>query len=793
MRSRSHPRSLFRTTLVASAGLLAAPGLAGAVPPPAPPLTPEQLEQLRQVDTWELEYRYRETMTADGGASGLQFPVPPDLVLTGWSETRRRNLAYTARMTVRGNPGCDLRSGGDPCLADLGFPATLSVSQDSSVREGTRTFSQGCIIVEDGVQVDNIPFETFSRDAYSRSGTFTGSQVESWTQPRLGFRSNAFAIDYSTNPPRAQAIFHHFRSYGERVRTSTTTCPSRPDSQSRSDGPPIDYEVLFFHDTTGVPDPDTGDTQVRVEGDRFVIEGSARFINDDFICGPQLHPFAPPCSTELDRVVEIETEWVVRSRPQEADLAIDLLDVSPPAIHGPPEALVPLQYTVLVRNDGPAAAPAIVTVLFSLTPVGPPTGPLFLSCLAPESLSCLPTLDGVEARYGLAGSPPLPASGVRSISVSTQVRIPPFDVALSPSAEIELPPDAVLTDPNPLDNRETTVATITPFLPGTPPDGEVELTGEVEAGGEIEVSGDGFASDGTVDFFMESTPVFLGRARAGADGRVSATLVIPEDAEDGRHRILALGQGPDGERRALAATLFIGRDRIPPTSVAELSPAPNAAGWHRSDVTIDVTATDDEGGSDVGHIVYALNGAQRSGEQVVEGATARIVVDREGVTTLTWRAVDEAGNEEAPRTLTIRLDRTPPRLTCDATPDTLWPPRHALVPVSACVEVTDPLSGQSGFVLIATESSEPDDARGGGDGHTTGDIAEFVPGTPDTEGALRAERAGRGPGRTYTLTYQGQDIAGNTATCHVEVRVPHDRGHRHRTSHRHPSRRRHRR
>ena len=39
---------------------------------------------------------------------------------------------------------------------------------------------------------------------------------------------------------------------------------------------------------------------------------------------------------------------------------------------------------------------------------------------------------------------------------------------------------------------------------------------------------------------------------------------------------------------------------------------------------------------------------------------------------------------------------------------------------------------------------------------------------------LRAERAGNGPGRIYTITIRATDAAGNTNTATVQVTVPHD-------------------
>ena len=71
---------------------------------------------------------------------------------------------------------------------------------------------------------------------------------------------------------------------------------------------------------------------------------------------------------------------------------------------------------------------------------------------------------------------------------------------------------------------------------------------------------------------------------------------------------------------------------------------------------------------------------------------------------------------------------------------------------------------------MSVTSSESD--NGLGDGDTTDDIQEFALDTPDVAGKLRAERAGGGPGRTYTFGYRGEDAACNAATCAATVHVP---------------------
>jgi hypothetical protein len=77
-------------------------------------------------------------------------------------------------------------------------------------------------------------------------------------------------------------------------------------------------------------------------------------------------------------------------------------------------------------------------------------------------------------------------------------------------------------------------------------------------------------------------------------------------------------------------------------------------------------------------------------------------------------------------------------------------------------------------VLTSIVSNEPD--NGTGDGDTANDIQDAAFGTPDTAFRLRAERAGPGDGRIYTIVYTGSDGSGNTASDVDLVVVPHHRG-----------------
>ena len=124
-------------------------------------------------------------------------------------------------------------------------------------------------------------------------------------------------------------------------------------------------------------------------------------------------------------------------------------------------------------------------------------------------------------------------------------------------------------------------------------------------------------------------------------------------------------------------------------------------------------------------------------------------------------------------TTTQVLDITPPKITVSVTPSRLAPPNHKLVPITATIVATDECDPNPQVRLVSITSSEPD--NGLGDGDTPGDISGATTGTDDRAFQLRAERAGTGPGRTYTITYEAKDASGNTAQATATVLVPHDK------------------
>ena len=147
-----------------------------------------------------------------------------------------------------------------------------------------------------------------------------------------------------------------------------------------------------------------------------------------------------------------------------------------------------------------------------------------------------------------------------------------------------------------------------------------------------------------------------------------------------------------------------------------------------------------------------------------------------GTTTITFTATDASGNSASDTVVVNVVDTTLPNITVTVSPGTLWPPNHKMVDIVATVTVSDTCDAAPTVVLTSITSNEPDDAKGNGDGNTVNDIQGAEIGTEDYNFQLRAERAGKGDGRVYTITYMITDASVNSATASATVVVPHDMG-----------------
>jgi hypothetical protein len=137
-------------------------------------------------------------------------------------------------------------------------------------------------------------------------------------------------------------------------------------------------------------------------------------------------------------------------------------------------------------------------------------------------------------------------------------------------------------------------------------------------------------------------------------------------------------------------------DTNPPATTATPSVDPTVHGWNRTDVTVTLRGADGANGSGVKEMRVRVDGGP---EQVVAGAAAVISLTDEGVHTISYFAVDNVGNTEAGRVVTVRIDKTAPVVTgARATP----PNRHGWNngPVVVSFTASDTLSGIDGSPTV---------------------------------------------------------------------------------------------
>jgi len=136
--------------------------------------------------------------------------------------------------------------------------------------------------------------------------------------------------------------------------------------------------------------------------------------------------------------------------------------------------------------------------------------------------------------------------------------------------------------------------------------------------------------------------------------------------------------------------------------------------------------------------------------------------------------VSDGINEPVSALVSVEVtDTTTPSLIPMPSVTILWPPNHELQTVTIAANAFDN-GGGTITLSVAVQSSQPPDTTG--DGHTIPDY--YIDSVNDETGIiqlrLRSERAGKGDGRTYTITITATDVSGNNSIAIVEIRAPHD-------------------
>lgn len=224
--------------------------------------------------------------------------------------------------------------------------------------------------------------------------------------------------------------------------------------------------------------------------------------------------------------------------------------------------------------------------------------------------------------------------------------------------------------------------------------------------------------NGSYDPKTRTITWFIGEVGPGQEGSVTFSVNVKDDTQDKAEIInfatVYFPSVPEATRTNGTVNRVITiTDNIPPTTTATISPSPNPAGWNNTNVTITLTATDNQNGSGVKEIHYRLAGAEIR-EATISADTAQVFLTTEGVTTLTYWTVDNAGNIESQNSLTVKLDKIPPTITTQLSPQ---PNSHSWnnTDVTVTFSATDNLSGVATVTQPATVTTEGANQHIGGE------------------------------------------------------------------------------
>jgi hypothetical protein len=297
------------------------------------------------------------------------------------------------------------------------------------------------------------------------------------------------------------------------------------------------------------------------------------------------------------------------------------------------------------------------------------------------------------------------------------------------------------TDPNNGDKRYgEAVLTATATDPNDNPQPDLDITFSAAAGK--------LASNGV--------PV-----KTNAEGVATDTLRVYEDDPDS----IEVSVG-DGTR---VTTIIVTKVVVqPPVANAGPDQIVECTGDSQAAVRLNGSASTDPNNDITLYEWFENFGAA---EQVLLGTGQSLTVSLGvGAHTITLRVTDASGKTSTDEVVIEVVDTTPPIVDLHASPSTLWPPNHKLVRVHAALHVNE--CGPFTVSLVSVTSSEPD--NGTGDGDTVGDVQGADLGTADFDFEVRAERAGGGPGRVYTVVYKVVDAVGLETTATALITVPHD-------------------
>lgn len=219
---------------------------------------------------------------------------------------------------------------------------------------------------------------------------------------------------------------------------------------------------------------------------------------------------------------------------------------------------------------------------------------------------------------------------------------------------------------------------------------------------------------------------------------------------EGINKLLYYSEDNAGNKED-AKELEIKIDQTPPDTLLSLSWTKGGNDWYGSDVLASFNATDDTSGSP--STFYKLDN-----EKNFTQYSDTIKIEKEGATTITYYSIDEAGNIENQKIKEIKIDKTPPVVSINASPNSIWPPNGKMVDVK--------ITGNSSDSHLKTTTF-----------HIKDEYNQIQPPLSYFGQTIQLEAKRNGDdadGRAYTIQATAEDLASNKTQTTATVNVPHD-------------------
>jgi hypothetical protein len=198
-----------------------------------------------------------------------------------------------------------------------------------------------------------------------------------------------------------------------------------------------------------------------------------------------------------------------------------------------------------------------------------------------------------------------------------------------------------------------------------------------------------------------------------------------------------------------------------PTTTASVSGPAGDNGWYRGPVEVTLAATDADGRADVAATLYNIDW---TGSQTY---AAPFRIAGEGGHAISFWSVDRAGNEETSRFQSIRIDGTAPTIMAAGSMQLLRTQKGYTALTTVTGTIDDSLSG---IDLASATYSVADEYKLV---QPSGPVTWQANGSYSFTLALDASRNNNDKdGRTYQITVQARDLAGNIGSGTAVVTVP---------------------